>query len=280
MQTRMDKYNTTDLNVKSRTSKNKDLYENVKNSSMDGYDIKSNVAVLDNNGETINVEHVKEILDKRYSENAPKRVSITLPKESELVIEDTIEPTKEYDINAVLEKAKKGKNIDYNKERLKKVRETQYEILNNLDLDFKDIEEEKNEEKEKELINLINTITDLEKEYKTSKVKKDTDYAYELLSDLKDEESTSVLPNEIKTEQYTTEQEEDTKQEETKEEENNIEKTLNKLQIDKKDYDDFKDISSTETSSIIIKIILILVVIALVAGGIYILDNILSLGLF
>lgn len=279
MQTRMDKYNTSDLSVNSRTEKNKELYDTVKNSSMDGYDIKSNIAVLDENASSINVLRVKEMLDKRYSENAPKRVSISLPEENSHQFEETIEPTKEYDINAVLEKAKKGKNIDYNQERLKKVRETQYEILNNLEL--KDLEEEKNPTKEKEeknLMNLINTITNLEEEYKTSQIKKDTESALELLSDLKDDEPT-ILPDEIKIEEPKKEVKVQ-EQSQKIEKKDNVEETLSKLEIDYKKYDDFKDISTTEPSSIVIKIILIIVVIILVCGCIYILDNILSLGLF
>ena len=39
-----------------------------------------------------------------------------------------------YDINAILEKAKKTQDVDYEKERLKKVHDTQYDILKKLNI--------------------------------------------------------------------------------------------------------------------------------------------------
>ena len=57
---------------------------------------------------------------------------------------------------SLIQKAKQGKNVDYNKERLKKVREAQYEILNNLDLELKKVEDaKKNSERKAEFSSKI-----------------------------------------------------------------------------------------------------------------------------
>ena len=166
MQSRMDRYNNDNKEFKSRTQKNSTLYDDVKNSMITEFDVNSNVSVISNDADdVINVSNVKKYLDDRYSANSPKRRSIEIPdtfEEREINID---EDTKEYDINAILKKAKLGKNVDYTKERLKKVRDTQYEILNNLDLEIKKVAEPENlrrKEEEQNLMNLINTITQLE----------------------------------------------------------------------------------------------------------------------
>lgn len=80
----------------------------------------SNVSVIDTNANSIDVNKLSQILDKKYNEYAPKRRSIEVPAYEEPIIDKPLVDTKEYDINAILEKAKQGKNVDYNKERLKK----------------------------------------------------------------------------------------------------------------------------------------------------------------
>ena len=203
MQSRMDKYNQADVVYKSRTKKNQDLYEQVKNSSLTDFNVNSNVSVIDTNANKIDVNRLSEILDKRYNEYNPKRKSIEVPAyDEEPIINQPLMDTKEYDINAILEKAKQGKNVDYNKERLKKVREAQYEILNNLDLELKKVEDAKrsNQKKAEEdnLMNLINTITQIEIQNKENKYNKDTKSSFDLLSDLaddSDDDKTEPLPN-------------------------------------------------------------------------------------
>ena len=137
MQLRMDRYNNDNKEFKSRTQKNSTLYDDVKNSMITEFDVNSNVSVISSDADdVINVGNVKKYLDDRYSANSPKRKSIEIPdtfEEREINID---EDTKEYDINAILKKAKLGKNVDYTKERLKKVRDTQYEILNNLGISY------------------------------------------------------------------------------------------------------------------------------------------------
>ena len=281
MNSRMDKYNTSESQIRSRTQKNRELYEEIRNSALTDFNVNSNMSVIEENAEKIDVGKVRRMLDQRYSSTSPKRRSIELPVIEEPVVEEQLVDTKEYDINAIIAKAKQGKNVDYNKERLKKVREAQYEILNNLDLELKKVEEvqndNKNREAEENLMTLINTITGIEIRNKTTNLSKESSQALELLSDLKDDE-----PEPSKEESVETKKSEDTQpkvEEKSGSREDHIEETLSKLDIDMSAYDDFKDISKQDKSSIILKIIIFVIVIALVIGAVYILDNILNLGL-
>lgn len=341
MQNRMDKYSVNPKSIGSRTEKNKDLYENVRNSSMKNYEIKSNVSVIDNDASSINVGKVRKMIDERYSDSSPKRRSIEIPEFTNEETEEKIQDTKEYDINAILAKAKVGKNVDYNKERLKKVRDTQYEILNNLDLELKREESQtkskSQEDAENNLMNLINTITELEiknKKVDTSDTSDlldltdDTDEVTEpnrplddRIDSIKPIEETEEEPtcNEIRLvrkssildkpkeeneeendledsrEYQSTEIEEENEEEPTEEikkeeseesskytkkDDEHIERTLSKLDINMSSYEDFADISKGDTGSLVIKIVIFIIIIVLVIGAIYILNDILNLGLF
>ena len=306
MQSRMDKYNSSDIAYKSRTQKNQDLYEDVKTSSLKDFDVNSNFSVIDADADSIDISKLGKILDEKYNEYTPKRRSIEVPAyEEEPIVSQPLVDTKEYDINAILQKAKQGKNVDYNKERLKKVREAQYEILNNLDLELKKVEDaKKNSERKAEednLMNLINTITQLEIKNKEKKKKKDNDSSLSLFSDLIEESNTEDQEEKLPPMSDVTqtqkeirlvvidpekakeiEKENEEKNSENKEEnrEEKVEKTLSKLNIDLSSYDDFSDISKQDTGTIIIKIIIFIIIIALVVGAVYILNVLLNLGLF
>ena len=306
MQSRMDKYNSSDIAYKSRTQKNQDLYEDVKTSSLKDFDVNSNFSVIDADADSIDISKLGKILDEKYNEYTPKRRSIEVPAyEEEPIVSQPLVDTKEYDINAILQKAKQGKNVDYNKERLKKVREAQYEILNNLDLELKKVEDaKKNSERKAEednLMNLINTITQLEIKNKEESKKKDNDSSLSLFSDLIEESNTEDQEEKLPPMSDVTqtqkeirlvvidpekakeiEKENEEKNSENKEEnrEEKVEKTLSKLNIDLSSYDDFSDISKQDTGTIIIKIIIFIIIIALVVGVVYILIVLLNLGLF
>ncbi len=182
MSTRMDKYAETPT-LKSRTEKNKALYEQMKNAEIEQFDVESNATVISEDYNVIDVDKIRDMLDKRYRENIPKRHMIEKNDEEEII--DNIHNTKEYDINTILEKAKSDQNVDYDKERLKKVHDTQYDILKNLNI--KDNESIYNEETEENIVDLINTITALE-----LKNKEGNTTALDLLSDLKDNDVDSL----------------------------------------------------------------------------------------
>ncbi len=267
MQSRMDRYNNDNKEFKSRTQKNSTLYDDVKNSMITEFDVNSNVSVISNDADdVINVSNVKKYLDDRYSANSPKRKSIEIPDTFEERKINIDEDTKEYDINAILKKAKLGKNVDYTKERLKKVRDTQYEILNNLDLELKKVAEPENlrRKEEQNLMNLINTITQLElcnkngnKEY----TKEEISFNLDLLSDL-------------------SEKKEPPKKEVFDQTDTSIK--IEKINADDeyKHQTDFTDISVTDKGTLVIKVIIFIVIIILIFGAVYICNNILDLGLF
>jgi hypothetical protein len=104
MSTRMEKYDPDMPLEMSRQSRNAELYKTINKSELNNYDIKSNATVLgpSNKGQ-IDVEQIKKILDTRYNE-LPKRKSIRIEDLSTEEEASKEESTKEYDINAILEK--------------------------------------------------------------------------------------------------------------------------------------------------------------------------------
>lgn len=182
MDTRLNKYNND--NRMSRVAKNEDLYKEINDSELDNFNVRSNATVIGNQEPEIDVEKIKKILDKKYNE-APKRRSIRIePMEETSKVAE--EDTKEYDITKVIAKAKDEKNDLYETDRAKKLRDTQYDILNNLNISE---EPEKKEDKtsEEDLMELINTIT-----LNEAKKHEEEANATDLLEDLKGNDNTEV----------------------------------------------------------------------------------------
>ena len=269
MNTRENKYSN---NVgMSRVAKNNDLYKQINDSELDNFNVRSNATVIGNQEREIDVEQIKKILDKRYN-SAPKRRSIRI---EERPYENSIsdEPTKEYDLTKVLEKAKDEKVETYEENRAKKLRNTQYNILSNLNIDGEE-KEEKVATPEENLMNLINTITINEAkklEEKNNNSDSDID-PLDILSDLKGDDDTQV---------YESMETEVTKITEIKEKENNNQitevKNDNKEKLDNSFYtsnlfkkndfeDDNKDFLDDEKISIGLKILIVLVIVTFLVG--------------
>lgn len=249
MSSRMDKYGIEKPELKSRTELNKDLYENIEVEDYNKIDLNSNVSVLGTADKNIDVELIKEMLDKKYHDNEPKRKSIAIDVVDEEVPEEKIN-TKEYDINEVLAKAKSEQNIDYNIERLKKLRNTNYEILQKLDL-----ESDKSPEKQEdanELMTLINTITKLELENQ-EKASKNASNLLDL-ENTEEVDASSILENSF----YT-----------------------GNLAVSEKDYEDFSDIQKDiKSNSIIIKFLIVIFILILISVIIFMLNKYLNWELF
>ena len=298
MQSRMEKYNNQGT-FTSRVEKNKALYEEVKNSSINDFNVDDNTTVLDNNSSRIDAGNLRNLLDSDYVDNTPKRRSIVI--ENNVGEEEKIQDTKEYDINVILKKAKEGKDINYNKERLKSVRQTQYEILNNLDLTKQTEPDDYHKKKkvdEDNLMELINTITALELKNRTQKKDDEVSQALDLFDDLNEEvEEEPIKAKELqekiveKHEEKQVEKEtipkvevkpepkkESVHEEETHDE--HVTKTLSKLNIDMDSYDEFGDVVKGDKSTFILKVMIFLVIVLLIIGIIFILNNMLNLGLF
>lgn len=276
MKSRMEKYyDNHDSAVSSRISKNESLYKEINNIDVNEYNPNNNVKVIGDNDNVIDVDKIKNLLEKNYKQEN-KRTSLRLEHPSE--IEEVPEDTKEYNINSILQKAREEKQLDYDKDRLKKLRDTQFDILNSLNLEKKE-EDNSKKEKERELMDLINTITSKELENNIKEeVENLSDDPLDLFADLKGSENTQVLSG----------IEEEIKKSETRQ---LIEKEINETKANsfyttsniftQSDFDDFNDLKSEmKATTLIIKILVVFVVIAFLIGMIIFINNYFNLNLF
>lgn len=292
MKSRMERYySNEENNTNLRSNKNKELYKKVHDSEINQFDINSNVSVLGKNTKNIDVENLKQILDKKYNET-PKRKSIPV---NDIIFNNDVEvkdEEKDYDINIILEKARKKKEINYEEERLKKVRNTQFDILNGLDINSKndDNSDDEIESEEKELMTLINTIAINEKESQDS----------DLLDDLKgDNDDTKVLPvNDIKTmelksnddvkklneeknnnnEETNKEKKDDSKSKEEKIKELENSFFTNSIKLSKKDFEDFEDLKGIDKSHPIRNFLIVIFIILFILIILIIINKVFDLG--
>lgn len=251
MDSRSNKYNN---GIMSRVEKNNSLYKEINNSAIDNFDVTSNATVIGEQKKEIDVEQIKKILDKRYNDGS-KRRSIRIEPQ-EVVSRLKEEDTKEYDLTKVLEKARDEKVETYEESRAKKLRNTQFDILKDLN-----IEKEKEETPEDNLMNLINTITINEAKIKES----DDCDPLDILTDLKGDDDTQVYE---KMEESITAITEIKKQE--KKEEEKIENSFYTDELfKKKDFvDDEDDFLEEDKLGLGIKILIILVI-AVFLGGLF-----------
>lgn len=252
MSSRMTKYydepEVTNI-PKSRYRRNEELYKEINKSELNNYDIKSNATILGDNHNEIDVEKIKKILDTKYNET-PKRKSIRLEAKEE--IKDEKETTKEYDINVILERAKEEKQENYEEERLKKLRDTQFDILKNLNLE-KYSKSDNIDDEEENLQNLIDTIAYNEKNNMS-------ETALDILSDLRGNDDTEVL-NGLKEEIK-----EDIKKDITDTQMINSFYTSSNALKDR-DFEDMKDFSKEiEGTNGLVKIIIAVIILVFIVG--------------
>lgn len=181
----------------SRTARNKSIYSKIDDEDIDNLNLANNISVIETNAEDLDIETIKDILNKKYQEKE-KKVETTENFIEEVSnvdgdSKDEEEITKEYDLKKVLETAHKNKPTDYDKERFLKLRETQYDILNSLNIDRKEEPEpeETLSQEEANLMNLIKTVNfNAEKSKELREAAKESD---DLLGDLLGDEKTEVL---------------------------------------------------------------------------------------
>lgn len=247
MSMRMDKYKE-DINepIVKRTDRNRSLYVNNNNSDYNKFDVNSNISVLKENAHNININQIKEILDKRYGDNVPKRrsISIEMPEKEEKEVK---EDTKEYDLRNILSKVKQEQDIDYEVERLNRAY-TGHDLVEKINSKYSFKEE--NVEEEKELESLINTITALE------------------LKNQKDAELLNL-------------QDDDQFLSSDEQENENSEFYTGELRVTEEDFDDFKDMQKDiKSNSILIKVLVFIFILLIIAIALVVLNNLLDLGLF
>jgi hypothetical protein len=245
----MDKYYSDSEVVGLRTKKNERLYEEINYGDLSDINLASNARVIGDNENNIDINKIKEMLEKSYYEEPKKVNPIKVDVDEEENVDDEI--TKEYDINSILEKARLDKEVDYEKDRLKKIHDTQYDILKSLD-----IEKEKEEHKKENLIDLINTINEKEKTRELDPL--------DILEDLKGSDNTVVLDGINK--EASNQDIKDTIKEEVKKE---MDKSFytNSITFTQSDFDDFNDLKeNVAVNKFLVRILLIIVVIAVIVG--------------
>lgn len=298
MNTRMEKYHNGELARESRVDRNQKSYAEVSEEDIDSLNLSNNVSVLEADTTNVDVEKLRAILDKKYRKDKRSVFDDYYGDEPNEPLEDT----KEYDLNKALNVAHSEKDNDYEKNRYKKLRNEEFEILKNLKIErsYEETEPTKKSidgDDEASLVGLIETIK--ENELKRTEIKN------ELLRDLMGNENTEVLEP-IKSELDDTdttlekptilEELEKTKQlskkdidsamaeaMEVEHETVPIENTFytGKLSIDENDLEDFKDLQKEiKSNGILIRILIIMVVLVVLAVTIYILNKYLNLGLF
>ncbi len=281
MESRVNRYkesdndiNNQEIEIKSRSSKNQKIYDTINNQELENVSIKANSSVLTEDAPNINIAQVRDMLDKKYRDEYDRK-TISIPNESSYG-DIEYEKTREYDINQILNNARNenAKN-DYQEERLKKLRDTQFDILKNLDIKKKDTMPSSDDVQSMGLMELINTIT--ENELSNTEID-----PLDILSDLKGDENTKVINNnqeinnvqEIKDEQKV----------ETKESNvsntNSINTLTDSIEFNNSDFDDFNDIGKAKSNRIVAIIILVLLGIGFLAGLLVLLNYILGWGLF
>lgn len=209
MQSRMDRYNSSEQLEKTITSKfeinkgtsrqarNQKLYENYGDTQLDNFDVDNNVSVIGNNSKNIDIDSLRDMLDKKYREPVPKKKENDYDEDQ---VAMRLAETREYDLSQILEKARANKELDYEKDRLMKLHNTQYDILKNLNLYGENETEESEDENEnvvnvsrprseneKRLLDLIDTIN--ENEFRNTQ-----ELALDIFSDLTgDDDNTRVM---------------------------------------------------------------------------------------
>lgn len=252
---RMDKYNDETPELRRRIDKYSELYEKNNSSDYDKFDVDSNISVLKDNARSIDVDQIREMLDKKYRDNIPKRKSISVDpvyNEEETVTEKNDE--KEYDLNAILDKAKQNRKVSYEEERFNRIETSSSEkLIDEINKKYKPRDES---DEAAELLNLINTITELELKNQNK----------ENNVELDDNVDT---PNLIAAQELT--------------EKDDNEETFytGKLAIKENDYDDFKEIQDDiNSNSIVIKILIFIFIIVILGITVFALNKYLNLGLF
>ena len=178
MASRMDRYYKSELVSSGRSSKNKSIYEQIKD--LDNYTNIEGVATIEKTNE-IDISKVQEMIKNRENYKKKRQLRDILNEEVEELekIEEVQEITKNYDIKDLLSKIK-DEPIEEQKSR--SLKEEQIEILKSLNVKEKPKKVEI-EEEEQELKELLNTIASTKALTDLSNVEGDVGLLDDLKSD-------------------------------------------------------------------------------------------------
>lgn len=298
----MDKYYKDEIIEESRTQRNQEKYAKMREEDIENLNMTSNISVIDADTTNLDINKLKEMLNEKYSKKVEEDIDL-----EETSTEEDLEDTKEYDLNKILEKAHQNKTSDYDSDRFKKLRDTQYDILSSLNLNRTDDPEfeESLTVEEANLMNLIKTLN-------YNAVKQSNDLMDDLLADdepakepkKKVKDYTGPKPTIVeeleKTKQLSKEElVEEPKEEITEETQvKDIDETIGEepsaklvedetdfytgqYQIEESDLDDFSDLQKEmKSGNVFIKILVTVIILIIVATVIYFANKYFNLGLF
>ncbi len=294
MNSRMERYNEDDGVIsETRTSKNRNLYDTISNGDFSHIPTNSNFKVIETSGNNIDMEKIKKYIISMNQKPVPKRENLFTEIHEEEIKEEKVEP-RDYDINSVLEKARQGREINYERDRYKRLHNTQYDILSQLKMyEKKEYEKEELEEfntDERTLIDLINTVT-IHKDDTglLDELKGNTDDKAELVPPMKPDKVKEDLKREIikeiEEDQKNKELEKTQELKNLKEKEtvNAIDKSFytNSMTFSKEDFEGFEELEkSVKKNNILVIISLIVLIISILGTMLVIANYVFNLGLF
>lgn len=260
MRSRMDRYytnNTNNTNKEStgRSARNQELYKKK------DYNIySSNETIIDTSNE-VDITKIKDIIKSREDYQRAKSYRNMLNDKrfdyDEVPYKEDTSEEKDYDINTLLRKVKENKNVKNEEDKVRKLRNTQYDILSSLDLKSK---EKDSETQKEELKDLINTIT-----------RKDSDTSLDLLDDLKGENTTMIKSAEELSKEITKAK---LALQSTEKEEIENDFYSDSFTFSKKDFEGFQDLEdSVKSNNTLIKILIFILVVVILTIGLFVADS-------
>ncbi len=195
MKSRMEKYSES-MDTPKRTDRNSSLYDEIYTQRKEP---ESNVTVIDNVNE-IDINKIKEMISNREDYKKLRQYqSITNDSKEDNKLNtrydlDEID-SKNYDINEIIEKKKSNQNSEFDEDKIRKISNTQYDILKDLNVNSEHNEEISNEEKEDQLKELINTIVKEKGELSTF-AKTNLDFFADLREETDEENTTAIIKEE------------------------------------------------------------------------------------
>lgn len=123
----MERYDSENSNM-SRTKKNQKIYNSTDIGELSRIKTNTNVSIISDAQKEIDIDKIKSYLKAHSGEDGEvrRRVSLELPEEEPEVVQRKEE--KDYDINAVLERARGKREIDYEENRHRKINNSQEQI--------------------------------------------------------------------------------------------------------------------------------------------------------
>ena len=295
MNSRMSKYHSDDEVMEKRVNKNRDNYKDIGNIDVDNLNLSNNVSVIKTTGEDLNISEIQDILKRKYVNKS----EVSKPSNEEIDTTD-IEVTKEYKLKDAIDKAYTQKEDDYEKNRYKKLRNAEYEILKSINVTDNETTPSSLDVSEGEMItSLLKTIDEnaLKKSAKSDELLSDlisdsnTDVLEPIKPDTQDLDITPPKPTLVEELEKTKQLSKKDIQEELKKEEIKPEIELQatntntfytgNLAIEEADLEDFKDLEDEmKSNNILVKILIILLVLVVLVVIVYLLNKYLNLGLF